>query len=94
MGRQGNGEDRPRAKVNGDHPQTYLFRPGEATGTINRQRTGRTDTPLTKRGEREVEGLGAWLKGRRCTKVLTNVLQRARRPGELVGFAECKSPRR
>ena len=94
MGCQGNGEDRPRAQVNGDRPQTYLVRHSEATGTISRQRTGRTDIPLTKRGEREAEALGARLKGRSCTKVLTSPLQRARRPDELAGIAQCKSPRR
>ena len=88
MGCQRNGEDRPRAQLNGALPQVYLVRHGETAWTISRQHTGRTDIPLTERGEREAQALSAGLRGMSFTKVLTSPLQRARRTGELAGFAE------
>ena len=89
MGRQGNGEDRPRAQMSAALPQVVLVRHGETAWTISGQHTGRTDIPLTERGEREAQALSTRLKGMSFTKVLTSPLQRARRTGELAGFAEC-----
>ena len=89
MGCRENGEDRPRAQMNGALPQVYLVRHGETAWTISGQHTGRTDIPLTERGEREAQALRVRLKGMSFTKVLTSPLQRARRTGELAGFAEC-----
>jgi probable phosphoglycerate mutase len=70
-------------------PQVYLVRHGETSWTISRQHTGRTDIPLTERGERDAQALSAPLQGLRFTEVLTSPLQRARRTAELAGFAEC-----
>jgi len=70
-------------------PQVYLVRHGETSWTISRQHTGRTDIPLTERGERDAQALSAQLKGMRFTEVLTSPLRRARRTAELAGFAEC-----
>lgn len=89
MGCQEHAEDRPRAQMSGALPQVYLVRHGETAWTISRQHTGRTDIPLTERGEREAQALSARLKGMSFTKVLTSPPQRARRTGELAGFAEC-----
>lgn len=89
MGCQGNEEDRPRTQMNGALPQVYLVRHGETAWTISGQHTGRTDIPLTERGEHAARELGARLKGMSFTKVFTSPLQRARRTGELAGFAEC-----
>ena len=89
MGCQGDGEDRPRAQMSGATPQVYLVRHGETAWTISRQHTGRTDIPLTERGERQAQALSARLKGMSFTNVLTSPLQRARRTAELAGFAEC-----
>jgi len=75
--------------MSGVLPQVYLVRHGETAWTISRQHTGRTDIPLTERGEREAQALSARLKGMSFTTVLTSPLQRARRTGELAGFAEC-----
>lgn len=69
-------------------PQVYLVRHGETAWTISRQHTGRTDIPLTERGEREAQALSARLKAKSFTKVLSSLLQRARRTGELAGFGE------
>lgn len=57
MGRRGNGDHRPRAQVNGALPQVFLVRHGGTAWTISRQHTGRTDNPLTDRGEREARAL-------------------------------------
>ena len=70
-------------------PTVYLVRHGETAWTISGQHTGRTDIPLTERGEREAQALSARLKGMSFTKVLTSPLQRARRTAELAGFVEC-----
>ena len=75
--------------MSGVLPKVYLVRHGETAWTISGQHTGRTDIPLTERGERDAQGLRARLRGLTFAKVLTSPLQRARRTGELAGFAEC-----
>ena len=92
MGGRENGEDRPRAQMSGALSQVFLVRHGETAWTISRQHTGRTDIPLTERGEREAQALSARLKGMSFTKVLTSPLQRAWRTGDLAGFGECMEP--
>jgi broad specificity phosphatase PhoE len=68
--------------------QIYLARHGETEWTITGQHTGRTDLPLTARGERNAAGLGRRLHGVAFDRVLTSPLQRARRTCELAGFAD------
>jgi probable phosphoglycerate mutase len=75
--------------MSGVLPMVHLVRHGETAWTMSGQHTGRTDIPLTERGEREAEELRARLRGLTFAKVLTSPLQRARRTGELAGFAEC-----
>ena len=65
----------------------YLVRHGETAWTISGQHTGRSDIPLTERGERDARELRARLRGTTFADVLTSPLQRARRTGELAGFA-------
>ena len=43
----------------------YLARHGETAWSLTGQHTGRTDLPLTERGERNARQLGARRKGRR-----------------------------
>ena len=69
-------------------PKVYLVRHGETSWTISGQHTGRTDVPLTERGERDAQALSGRLQGMRFAEVLTSPLQRARRTGELAGFGE------
>jgi broad specificity phosphatase PhoE len=69
-------------------PQVYLVRHGETAWSISGQHTGRTDIPLTERGEHAAQELSARLKGLSFAKVFTSPLQRARRTGELAGFGE------
>jgi len=73
-------------------PKVYLVRHGETAWTISGQHTGRTDIPLTERGERDAQELSARLKGMTFVNVLTSPLQRARRTGELAGFGAHAEP--
>jgi probable phosphoglycerate mutase len=67
-------------------PEIYLARHGETAWTISHQHTGRSDIPLTERGERNAGSLGERLRGMVFAKVLVSPLQRARRTAELAGF--------
>jgi broad specificity phosphatase PhoE len=64
----------------------YLARHGETAWTITGQHTGRTDLPLTERGERNARHLADRLAGLRFAKVYTSPLRRAVRTCELAGF--------
>lgn len=77
-----------RARMSGDLPQVYLVRHGETAWSLSGQATGRTDIPLTERGERDAQALTARLKGLSFVNVLTSPLQRAQRTAELAGFGE------
>ncbi len=67
-------------------PCIYLARHGETAWSLTGQHTGRTDLPLTERGERNARRLGKRLSGLVFTKVFTSPLQRAVRTCELAGF--------
>jgi probable phosphoglycerate mutase len=63
-----------------------LARHGETAWSLSGQHTGRTDLPLTERGERNARALGERLRGLTFAKVYTSPLQRAARTCELAGF--------
>ena len=65
----------------------YLARHAETAWSLSGQHTGRTDLPLTERGERNARALGERLRGLTFAKVFTSPLQRAARTCELAGFA-------
>ena len=67
--------------------EIYLVRHGETAWTISGQHTGRTDIPLTERGEHDALALGAQLRGLNFAKVLASPLQRARQTGDLAGYS-------
>jgi broad specificity phosphatase PhoE len=69
-------------------PVTYLARHGETAWSLSGQHTGRTDLPLTERGEANARALAARLSGLSFAKVFTSPLQRAVRTGQLAGFGE------
>ena len=69
-------------------PQVYLARHGETAWTISKQHTGRTDIPLTARGEANARSLGERLKGETFERVFVSPLGRARRTCELAGFGD------
>ena len=64
----------------------YLARHGETAWSLSGQHTGRTDLPLTERGERNARALGERLRGLTFAKVYTSPLQRAAGTCELAGF--------
>ena len=64
----------------------YLARHGETAWSLTGQHTGRTDLPLTARGERNARALGQRLNGLKFAKVFTSPMLRARRTCELAGF--------
>jgi probable phosphoglycerate mutase len=67
-------------------PVICLARHGETAWSLSGQHTGRTDLPLTERGERNAPALGERLRGLTFAKVYTSPLQRAARTCELAGF--------
>src|SRR6516225_10420179 len=73
-------------------PQVYLARHGETAWTISHQHTGRTDIPLTARGEANARSLGERLKGETFELVFVSPLGRARRTCELAGFGARARP--
>jgi broad specificity phosphatase PhoE len=67
-------------------PVVYLARHGETAWSLSGQHTGRTDLPLTARGEQQAGVLGQRLRGASFVKAFTSLSQRARRTAELAGF--------
>lgn len=67
-------------------PLVYLARHGETAWSASGQHTGRTDLPLTDRGERDARRLQDRLEGLGFDKVYTSPLRRAARTCELAGF--------
>jgi len=92
MGSEWNGNQEIPAHMSGEFPKVYLARHGETAWSLSRQATGRTDIPLTDRGERDARELGTQLQGLNFARVLSSPLQRARRTAELAGFGERAQP--
>src|SRR3954471_21917476 len=69
-------------------PVVYLARHGETEWSLAGKHTGRTDLPLTARGERNARQLGDRLREVPFGKVFTSPLQRAAKTCELAGFRE------
>jgi broad specificity phosphatase PhoE len=67
-------------------PLVYLARHGETAWSLSGQHTGRTDLPLTERGEHQARSLVEPLRGLVFAKVLTSPSQRAVRTCALAGF--------
>lgn len=74
--------------MTGELPSVWLVRHGETAWSLSRQHTGRTDIPLTERGERDARALSTRLQARSFALVLASPLIRARRTAELAGFAD------
>ena len=67
-------------------PQVYLARHGETAWVKGGRHTGRTDIPLTERGERNAQRLGKLLAGLQFARVWSSPSQRALRTCQLAGF--------
>jgi broad specificity phosphatase PhoE len=68
--------------------ELWLARHGETEWSLSGRHTGRTDVPLTARGEQQAAALGSRLRGASFALVLASPLERARRTAELAGFGD------
>lgn len=73
-------------------PTIYLARHGETEWAKAGRHTGRSDIPLTEKGEADAKRIGSRLAGIAFAHVLTSPLGRARRTAELAGFAPTVEP--
>ncbi len=64
----------------------YLVRHGETEWSLSGRHTGRTDVPLTARGEDEARELAPWLNSVQFSRVLCSPRHRARCTCELTGL--------
>lgn len=69
-----------------------LIRHGETEWSRSGQHTGRTDLPLTAKGERDAAALAPRLAGRTFAEVLVSPLSRARETARLAGLAGSTDP--
>jgi broad specificity phosphatase PhoE len=70
------------------HPEIWIVRHGETEWSLSGQHTGRTDLPLTLRGEEKARELGRALGGKEFALVLTSPLARARETCRLAGYGD------
>jgi probable phosphoglycerate mutase len=66
--------------------RVYLIRHGETEWSLSGRHTGRTDIPLTEKGERDALKLTAWLHPAMFSRVFTSPSPRARRTCEVIGL--------
>jgi broad specificity phosphatase PhoE len=71
-------------------PRALLLRHGETTWSASGQHTGRTDIPLTDKGEAQARALRPRLVGRNFARILCSPMQRARGTAELAGLSGCE----
>jgi broad specificity phosphatase PhoE len=68
--------------------EMMLLRHGETEWSRDGRHTGRTDVPLTAKGEAQALALAPLLAGRAFGAVLVSPAERARRTAELAGFGD------
>ena len=67
--------------------EVVLVRHGETEWSRDGRHTGRTDVPLTQRGEEQARAVGEALRARSFALVLSSPLQRALQTAQLAGFS-------
>jgi len=67
--------------------EIIVLRHGETEWSRARRHTGRTDLPLTARGEEQARALGPYLARRRVVHAVCSPALRARRTAELAGLS-------
>ena len=67
--------------------EVVLVRHGETEWSRDGRHTGRTDVPLTERGEEQARSVGLALHGRAFALVVSSPLQRALETARLAGFS-------
>lgn len=70
-------------------PEIYLVRHGETQWSASGKHTGRTDIPLTAKGEEAARSVAGCLKGLAFEAVWSSPSQRAFDTCRLAGFGEC-----
>lgn len=65
-----------------------MARHGETAWTISGQHTGRTDLPLTERGEQNARELGKLIGDEKFARVFVSPLERTRRTCQLAGYGQ------
>jgi broad specificity phosphatase PhoE len=65
----------------------FFIRHGETAWSLDGRHTGRTEVPLTQRGEVDARALGTRLPAPSFVRVFSSPRLRARRTGELMGLA-------
>ena len=68
-------------------PRVFLIRHGETEWSLSGKHTGRTDVPLTARGEERARDVGTRLAGITFARVLSSPRQRATRTCTLAGLS-------
>jgi probable phosphoglycerate mutase len=68
--------------------QLWLMRHGETAWSLSGAHTGRTDIPLTPRGEERAQKIREYLDRRPFTLVLTSPMQRARETCRIAGYGD------
>jgi probable phosphoglycerate mutase len=71
-------------------PIIHLARHGETEWSLNGRHTGRTDIPLTERGERDALRLADRFRKLGFARVWTSPRQRAMRTAALAGFPDAE----
>jgi len=69
-------------------PQLFLLRHGETEWSLSGAHTGRTDLPLTERGQQRAQAIGKYLNSRPFAAVLTSPMLRARETCRLAGYSD------
>jgi broad specificity phosphatase PhoE len=75
-----------------DLPTVYLVRHCETEWSKSERHTGRTDLPLTSKGDENARALRGRLAATAFDRVLTSPLQRAAQTAKLAGFTATPDP--